>query len=399
MADEKSRVSPQSRRKFLKSGLAAGGALSVREGALALPQVNASRLVDVDVDVTSVADLNEPAHTKATVVLPDAGTLPPTPIVCFGFPGGGYSRRYYTFDMPGSQDGGQAGWHAARGWIFVACDHLGVGESSLPDRNRLVYKNVSAANHETVQEILRRLADGSLLQGYPSIRNPVVLGIGQSMGGCLTVVQQARHGTYDGIGVLGWSSIHTYPPMPPGYAARRNPYIPRDHSPGRGDPPLNSALLEHNRNRWAGEPLALGPNPMAWGFYYDDVPEDIVEQDLTDFPTRAGDVPVWGSPTIPGLADWVLTPGATAPEAASIVVPVLLAFGERDVLDDPWMEPKAYGAAVDISLFVCPRMGHMHNFASTREVFWARIETWAKHVAELKQRLPNDWPSQLISIS
>ena len=79
--------------------------------------------------------------------------------------------------------------------------------------------------------------------------------------------------------------------------------------------------------------------------------------------------PVWGSPTIPGLADWVLTPGATAPEAASIVVPVLLAFGERDVLDDPWMEPKAYGAAVDISLFVCPRMGHMHNFASTREVF------------------------------
>ena len=35
MADETSLVSPQSRRKFLKSGLAAGGALSVREGALA----------------------------------------------------------------------------------------------------------------------------------------------------------------------------------------------------------------------------------------------------------------------------------------------------------------------------------------------------------------------------
>ena len=73
--------------------------------------------------------------------------------------------------MPGAQGGGQAGWHAERGWIFVACDHLGVGDSSLAD--------------------------------------PAVLGIGQSMGGCLTVVQQARHESYDGVGVLGYSAIHT----------------------------------------------------------------------------------------------------------------------------------------------------------------------------------------------
>ena len=99
----------------------------------------------------------------------------------------------------------------------------------------------------------------------------------------------------------------------------------------------------------------------------------------------------------PGLAAWVLTPGAITPEAAAIVVPVLLGFGECDVLDDPWMEPKAYPAAVDISLFVCPHMGHMHNFASSREVFWSRTAVWGQHVAELKQRLPTGWPSQLMS--
>ena len=191
--------------------------------------------------------------------------------------------------------------------------------------------------------------------------------------------------------------VHTYPPMPPGFPRQPNPYVPRDHAPGSANSPVNSALLQYTAAERAGVSLPPGPNPMAWGFYYDDVPEEIVRRDLTDFPVRGGDVPVWGSATVPGLAAWVLTPGAITPEAAAIVVPVLLGFGERDVLDDPWMEPKAYPAAVDISLFVCPRMGHMHNFASSREVFWSRTAVWGQHVAELKQRLPTDWPSQLMS--
>ena len=389
-----------SRRGFLKTGLTVGGALVVGGGALApspaRAQPRAARSIDVEVDVTAAADLGETVHTSATVVLPDPNDLASPPVVCFGFPGGGYGRHYYTFDMPGSEGGGQAGWHAARGWIFVGCDHLGVGESSLPDPNRLVYKNVAAANHETVQGVLQRLAEGSLAQGFPVVRDPVVLGIGQSMGACLTVVQQARHNTYDGIGVLGYSAIHTYPPMPPGYPRMPNPYVPRDHPPGGPDGVVNSALLQYGASLRTGAAVPPGPNPMAWGFYYDDVPEDIVRRDLTGFPTRGGDVPVWGSATVPGLAAWVLTPGAITPEAAAIVVPVLLAFGERDVLEDPWVEPKAYGAAVDICLFVCPRMGHMHNFASTRELLWSRTSIWGQHVADFKRRLPTEWPSQLI---
>jgi hypothetical protein len=35
-------------------------------------------------------------------------------------------------------------------------------------------------------------------------------------------------------------------------------------------------------------------------------------------------------------------------------------------------------------LYVCPRMAHMHNFAGTREEFWARIETWAGWVRALR---------------
>jgi pimeloyl-ACP methyl ester carboxylesterase len=306
--------------------------------------------------------------------------MPEPPVVCFGYPGGGYSRGYYTFDMPGASGGGEAGWHADRGWIFVACDHLGVGSSSLPDPSTLTYTPVAAANHHTAVTVLERLAAGTLAGGFPAVERPVVVGIGQSMGGCLAVVQQARHDTFDGIGVLGYSAIHTYPVTGPGLPDLPFPYMPRD-----GDPAapviVNPAMLAL-RN---AQPLELGssedPNPMAWCFHYDDVPPDIVRADLTEFPTRRGNIPPWASATVPGLAAWVLTPGAIAAEAASILKPVLVAAGERDVVPDPWLEPKAYKACPDVSLFVCPRMGHMHNFAGTREVFWRRIESFAAWVS------------------
>ena len=61
-----------------------------------------------------------------------------------------------------------------------------------------------------------------------------------------------------------------------------------------------------------------------------------------------------------------------------------MALGERDVLVDPRGEPRAYESARSVDLFVCPRMGHMHNFAGTRELFWRRIETWAAWVRAVR---------------
>jgi pimeloyl-ACP methyl ester carboxylesterase len=116
---------------------------------------------------------------------------------------------------------------------------------------------------------------------------------------------------------------------------------------------------------------------MAWGFHYDDVDEAVVRSDMV----RDGDLPAWASATLPSpTAIACLAPGAVAPEAAAIRSPVLVAMGERDVIADPKGEPRAYQSASSVDLFICPRMGHMHNFASTRELFWARIETWADWV-------------------
>ena len=314
--------------------------------------------IDVTSDVTDAAGLGEPLHTRATVTLPDPATLPDRPVVCFGFPGGGYSRQYFTFDMPDASGGGEAGWHAARGWVFVAVDHPGVGESAMPSEpERLTFATVAAANAATVAQIRDSLVDGTLADGFPPLADPVLLGIGQSMGGCFTIVQQGLHATYAGIGVLGFSAHHTTLAFPPDSGAVDNPFALRDD----------------------GLPI------VTWCFHYDDVPADIVAEDMRDYPTRGGAVPVWGSATIPPCATQMLDPGCVTAEAAAITTPVFVGVGERDVCPDPRAEPQAYTNSGDITVFVCPRMSHMHNFASTREQFWSRLHGWGEGVAQRRE--------------
>jgi len=125
-------------------------------------------------------------------------------------------------------------------------------------------------------------------------------------------------------------------------------------------------------------------NALAWCFHYDDEPAEIVALDMDSLVGLISPPPEWRSVSVPSCWLNPVAPGAVATEAASITVPVLIAMGERDVVPDPWMEPRAYKSSTDISLFVCPRMSHMHNFAHTRQKFWQRIHSWGTAVAEAR---------------
>jgi hypothetical protein len=310
--------------------------------------------IDVTTDVSEAAGLGEPLSTRATVTLPDPEQLPHRPVVCFGFPGGGYSRRYFTFDMPGASGGGQAGWHARRGWIFVSCDHLFVGESDAPSEpDKLTFDNVAGANAATVAQVLSMLSDRAVSDSFPAIDDPLLIGIGQSMGGCFTIAQQGNHATYDGIGVLGFSALQIELAFPPGTDVGNDFFAARDD----------------------GLPMT------TWGFHYDDEPPEMVAEDMRDYPTRGGRVPPWGSATIPPCAMQMVEAGCVATEAAAIRVPVFVGVGERDVCPAPLAEPMGYPASGDVTVFICLRMSHMHNFASTRERFWSRLHSWGEGVA------------------
>jgi pimeloyl-ACP methyl ester carboxylesterase len=343
------------------------------------------RTTELQVDVTEAAGLGEPAHIALTVTTPH--DVPADPVVCFAKPGAGYSRGYFTEALPGpgSEAGSQAAWHARRGCIFVAVDHLGVGDSSLHDSDHLSFVPIVAAAQAAEAEVRQKLAAGTLLDGLGPVGNPVTIGIGQSMGGAFTIVQQGRFHSYDGVGVLGFSPLHTQPPTRPGTPPLALPWVSRDTLPSEGIFTNAPALAD-----LAG--AAPGPsddNVMAWGFHYDDVDSVVVQRDMDDYPARHGDLPAWGSATIPGTAVlWSLAPGSILAEAAAIRCPVLVALGERDVVVDPRGELRAFASSPSVDFFECPRMAHMHNFAGTRELFWRRIETWAGWVRAVRNSQP-----------
>ena len=335
--------------------------------------------LDFHIDVTEAAGLGEPAAIAVTVHLPDPALLSDRPILCFAKPGGGYSRRYYTLDLPGPARGAQAVWHAQRGWIFVSVDHLNVGDSSRHDGASLGRAVVAAANHAAEQEVLRRLVAGTLAEGYPSV-TPLCVGIGQSFGGHITVVQQAYHRSYDGIALLGYSAVHTHPPVAPGSTPFALPWFSRDDQ------------IVLNRDAIRAAPRPTDTQAIAWGFHYlEDMDPEVAAADARRFvpdlehPRQYWDPdpPPWASLTHHfATTRSVLTPGVIASEAASVLVPVLCAMGERDVIADPRGETRAFLSATSIDMFICPRMGHMHNFAATRALFWLRIENWAHWVRE-----------------
>jgi pimeloyl-ACP methyl ester carboxylesterase len=349
-----------------------------------------TRQVELRIDVSAAANLGEPAHVAASVVLPEPDDMIDRPLVCFATPSSSYSRGYYTCELPGPAQGAQAQWHARRRWIFVAMDLLGCGDSSVHDPDSLDFETLSAATHAAGQEVLLRLANGVLADGYPPVNQPVVIGIGQSMGGSLVIYQQARHHSYDGIGVLGFSAVRSHPSTPPGEAPLVVGWYPRDMGRDMSDP-LNAEALE-DAGTDASQDAAW--KSLGWGFHYDDVPEDVVAEDLRHYEAIARglanaegeETHEWYSTATPGVAARsTLTPGVVASEAAAITVPVLSAMGVRDLVPDPLGEARAFLSARSFDLFVCPRMGHMHNFASTRALLWERIDLFGQWCAAVKE--------------
>ncbi|MCB2079198.1 MAG: alpha/beta hydrolase [Novosphingobium sp.] len=346
--------------------------------------------VDLRIDVTNEVSLGEPAHVAASIVLPDPDCLPERPLVCFAKPGGGYSTGYYTCELPGPGQAAQASWHVARGWIFVAIDNLGSGSSSSHDPDCLDFAVMTEAAHAAEQDILLRMANGVLLDGYPPVHQPTIIGIGQSMGASLVIYQQSRRRGYDGLGILGFSAVHSHPVTPPGEPPIVVSWFPRGSDRDEVEEPLNAAVME--------AAMASGPEgsewkSLAWGFHYDDVPYEVVEQDLVHYDAIArgeglpdGIEPApWNSYATPGkAARSTLTPGVVATEAAAITVPVLSIMGVRDLVPDPYGEARAFRSSRSVDLFICPRMGHMHNFAGTRELFWERIHSFGNWCAAVK---------------
>ena len=300
------------------------------------------------VDVGDVA----PAGVRSLAVdVHEPESLGERAVVCVCVPGGGMSRGYFDLQPPPALGNYSMARHLAeRGFVVVTVDPPAVGESDAPDDGYTLTPEVVAdVNAHAVEQVLARWPDA------------LRLGIGHSAGALLTVVQQARHHTYAGLGLLGFGS------------GGHERFALSTDELGVGDDPdeLRAAIVELTRERF-GRPLPRGSTAtsefLLGGM---DVPEPALE--------ALGSVKS-ALLAVVGLTSMI--PGSIAREMAAVDVPVFLGLGEHDIAGDPHGIPALFTACRDLTLFVLPGTGHNHNVAPDREVLWDRLALWARGQAK-----------------
>ena len=328
------------------------------------------RRMELKLDVSGAREAPAgPLELAVSVFAPDPASIPDPPIALFAIAGGGYARGYFDMRFAGHEGYSQAEHHTARGVLLIALDPLGVGSSSLPELTQISFGSLASTYDRAVRTLADRIRAGTLLPGLPALPRALLLGIGQSMGGCISILTQAHHGTFDAIAPLGYSAIHTMLPQRTEQARRQ-------------------AAEAHQFSAHASlmaDTIAKSSAQIAdfvYPFHWEDVPPDILAADLEGgYPLRRT-VPPFGSKSIPTCAVRMMSPGIVKAEAASITVPVFIGVGERDVCPDPHAEPSAYRGSPDITLLVVPRMAHMHNFAGTRQRLWNRLLQWTAAISQ-----------------
>jgi hypothetical protein len=259
-------------------------------------------------------------------------------LVCW--PGGSYDRRYWQFDaVPGYSF---AEHMTAQGFAVVAADHLGVGDSSAP-------ADVDAVNLDAMARAAGALATTvrERLPGAP------LLGVGHSLGGCITIITQSLLGTYDGVASLGFT-----------HGAKDS--VTADAGGARD---LRAAAVEQAKAFFAdwdaGYAIAPREPNHSW-LYTASTPAEVVAADdatVTRWPRQS--------------YVEALMAGYSASFAPRVECPLFLGFGEHDVPERPHDEVAFYSASRDVTLYVLEDAAHCHNFASTRTRLWDRLARWA----------------------
>jgi pimeloyl-ACP methyl ester carboxylesterase len=307
-------------------------------------------------DVSSGLPFEEPISLAASVHLPDRhGESPRAALICWS--GGSYARAYWDMRIPGHPGYSFAEHMAAQGFLVLAVDHLGVGASSRPaDGDRVNFETMSAAAASFVTQVGSMLVAGVEVFGGRALASVPMIGVGHSLGACLTVVTQARHRCYDAVALLGFT--HGDKEVAVGAA----------DSTERAD--IETAIEQARAffgDTWE-DVYGFAPREPhhAW-LHAPDVPAAVIAADdaqAVRWPRQA--------------YVEALLKGHSARFAAEVDCNVFLAFGDHDVPPVPHADVAWYPRSPDVTLFIVRGSAHCHNFASTRKQLWDRIGLWAR---------------------
>ena len=311
-------------------------------------------------DVTAGVGSAETLSQEAWIFLPERPADAHAVLLCLA--GGTYDKHYWHIDIDG-HPGYSFGEHLADcGFVVIAVDHLGIGDSADPIASGpLGLELLAKGDAEVARQVRERLRRGALHQALPTALP--LIGVGHSMGACLTTMVQAITRPYDAVVLLGYGVQITNVYEDTADAAELEDRIQQTIEVScqlAGAKPTDSHL---NAPR----------GYLADLFYAGEVPQDVIDADTavqSRVPLRA--------------AAEVTTPGMVEQYAPRVDVPVFLGFGAAlDVSPNPYAEPTNYSGSPDVTLHLVPNSGHCHNFASHRTRLWDRIASWVPTVAQV----------------
>lgn len=309
------------------------GSTSVEEGATMTP-VRIDMPVQAGIGGTIAGRVFTPdLEAAASLAAPVWAVLAP-----------GATEDWHYWDMRAA--GVEGNWSyaealAARGIGAVLVDTYGVGDSVYQGHGSDLSTEVLAlAHHQAATQIRGRLRSGELAAGVAAV-DPVLVGMGHSGGGGLTVCMQGQHATYDLVVSFG---------------------LPASEFGGyEGGADEVRTLLTLNDQGYYD--LALSEASMEVSFTAD-VPEALL---------KAQEGYVRAIP--PGLPQ-LMQPGVVAKAAAQIEVPVFLCFGEIDLAKNPLAEFDHFTGTKDVTVHVQAGARHCPQISPVRHQLAETVFTW-----------------------
>jgi len=317
------------------------------------------------VDSGERIDGEPPLLSGVTVSLPDDPARAKAALVCLA--GGNMNRKYFDL-MPADGDDSFsfARAMAASGFVVIAIDHLGLGDSTRPaDGYALTPDLLTRANARATAEVLAMLrgesppplAGGGRGEGWKPHPNLKSIGVGHSMGAMMTVLQQAHAHQHIAVAVLGFATRGLPEYMPPDVSQ-----MPQAEQRTR--------LVELVRKTFP-EPYprirSSGNGQQIYGSANADPKGIAALKAATDC-------------LLPVPAFQSMLPDNVGPEAAGITVPVFIGVGSRDMTGTADDIPKAFSGSRHVTLYVQPDAGHSHFLFPTRLDLFQRLAGWAEWV-------------------
>jgi pimeloyl-ACP methyl ester carboxylesterase len=308
----------------------------------------ASLFVELETGPDVAASLGSGLRIFAELSVP-AGGAPDLLLVCL--PGGGMNRHYFNLPTPdGETTASFAAAMAGKGFAVAMLDPLGVGDSGKPEDAYALTPDMHVrALVPAIDDLLQRLRSGNIpgLPAWPELRS---VGVGHSFGCALTVALQAYRPTHAGLALFGFGLV----PMPR-YAGGAELALPDATLPVAE---AKARMAQSVRSVFSAAYLDLEPTGG----------------ERARILARANDR------LLATAAYSAMMPFLFQADAAAIDVPVLLAYGDKDLFGPPQEIVRYYPRCNDIGLLILPETRHNHFIYPTRKTLFDRFAQWTQNL-------------------